>query len=588
MDVTEGGGLLQGSLLRHIAPVHGVRGASLLLAEGGQWRLAAAFGDTLADAETRGPQVFSPEGGGAVVALQAPGAGWAAHYSATAAGLDLVILLHLANLPAPDLQSQLAVIEAAVAWLLVDALKARHAAADGLTLAHDLGGQMLIGAARARSRAVLADQWIARLETAFAPKLTAVLWVDQDRPRLAAVSGGGGVDSESEPRSLLQDMAQAAIDRRAPVVFVAEAGNGAPNPTGPIAEPRIAALGAAQALALAVDDGAGVGAVVILCFAAPDPRLARAEVADTVQALLAEALAIQARAHPALIRQIRNWLVGRWVALIGKTAWKVKLAVALLAVVVLVAAVIPASLNPSFTARIEADDRQIVSAPFDGFLLKAPFQSGDSVAANDVLVQFDDSELRLKVTQTRSEIAEIDTKLQSARAQRDSATVRQLESRRAQSDIDLALLERQVEQARVVAARPLIVVGGDAWRRVGDRVRLGEPMLELAAPGSFRIRAYVDEDWIASLTPGLHATALLAAYPGRPFAMTVAGIGSDPTYQNGQNAFPVLLQFDRQPDLPVLDGMRGIVRVDLGRQSLLQVYTRGLQRWVARTLWQWL
>ena len=65
------------------------------------------------------------------------------------------------------------------------------------------------------------------------------------------------------------------------------------------------------------------------------------------------------------------------------------------------------------------------------------------------------------------------------------------------------------------------------------------------------------------------------------------GIGRDAAMVNGEYAFPVLLELTPPPDLSVLDGMRGVVRLDLGQGSLLYVYTHGLRRWVDRTLWRW-
>jgi hypothetical protein len=118
-------------------------------------------------------------------------------------------------------------------------------------------------------------------------------------------------------------------------------------------------------------------------------------------------------------------------------------------------------------------------------------------------------------------------------------------------------------------------------------VRLGEPLLELAAPGSFRVLAFIDEDWVSDLAPGSRGELLLTAYPTTPLALELVSITADPQMREGANTFPAWMAFADLPDLALLDGMRGVVRIDGGPTSLLGAYTRGVTRWLRRTLWRW-
>lgn len=573
--------LVARALAQHFAPLKGVRGAAALVNDNGQWAEVARFGDTLPDRHEAAVRAFGPEGGGSVEPL--PTGGWAATYMARASGLDLVLVLNIAALGPAELKMLLDTVELRAGWLMVAALRARDSGDADRSLAAEVGAQLLLGAARARDRGALADLWVARLETVYRPALAAILWVGADQPRLAVVSGGGSVSGHSDRRRQLQDMARHAVEARVPVLLAADAAMA----QGLTVDAALRDFDAASAWIIPVEDGREVVAVAVICLPGPPAQAPGPALADQVAAILSESLTVHTRAHPRPLRRLGNWLTAGFVALFGKTLWKLKLATLLFALVLLVAALVPSSQRPAFTARVEAEDRMIMSAPFDGFLSGAPFQPGDSVGAGETLVSLDDSDIRLQLTQRRSELAETETQLQAARAQRDSARVRQLETRRDQGLIAVSLLERQLERATLRVDRPVLVVGGDAWRRVGDRVRLGEPLLEVASPDRFQLRAFVGEDWISSLAEGTSGSVVLTAFPDRPIPVTLSVVGRDPAMTNGEYAFPVLLDLAAPSDLAVLDGMRGVVRLDLGEGSLLYVYTYGLRRWFDRTLWRW-
>jgi multidrug resistance efflux pump len=350
---------------------------------------------------------------------------------------------------------------------------------------------------------------------------------------------------------------------------------------------RVERIGARRALLLPVFEGERAAAVVALLYTGETGPDLGGEGGEVLADTLGEALAIQQRAHPGLLRRLGNWAAGLAMAVVGRTAWRLKVVAALLAAGLVVAAMVPSGHRPGFSARVEAAERRVVSAPFDGFIAEAPHQLGDAIAAGDLVVAMEDADLRLRLEETRSELAEISAELQAARAQRDQAQVRLLEARRAQAEVRRDLIARQLELSRFRARRDAVVVGGDAWRRLGDRVRLGEPLLELAEAESFRVRAFVDEDWVADVPADATGEVLLTAYPERPIPVRLAQVGSDPVDRDGVNTFPVRFEFAEPPDMRVLDGMRGIVRVDVGERSVLAAYSRGAVRWIKRTLWRW-
>lgn len=594
--------LLHRAVLRHLADVKGLRGVQVFVGQRGDWTEATRRGDIAPDLHRRVLAAFDPAAGGAVEALEAPQGGWLATYMMGGPGVDLVVILTLAALDPAALQSRLSSIEAKIGWLMVAAVTDRREGLEGRSLGGEIGARILLDAAAARTRRMLADQWIARLERVWSPDLVAVLWVSGGSASLAAVSGGGLIERPSDARGDLEALARAAVANRAPILVADNSASG-PHPADAEAPPgadaalagRLRAealaclerLGAHAAAVLPVYERQDAVAVVAVLFEGDAPAAAtRPEAAEVVATFLGESAAIQRRAHPRPLRRLWTWVGDGARAVFGRTAWKLKAALALLAGAIAVAAAVPSQLQPTFTARVEAVDRRIVSAPYDGFLAAADFQPGDRIPAGAMLVAMEDSDLRLRLAQVRAEAAAVEAELQTARARRDTAQVRLLEARRAQAGAQRDLLDRQIALSRFTAPSPAIVVGGDAWQRVGDRVRLGEPLLELAAADSFRVLAFVDEDWIAALSSAAAGTLLLTAYPQRPVPVVLAGIGADPAQVDGANAFPVWFEIAVPVEMDILDGMRGVLRVDVGERSALEAYSRGLRRWAARVLWR--
>jgi hypothetical protein len=80
---------------------------------------------------------------------------------------------------------------------------------------------------------------------------------------------------------------------------------------------------------------------------------------------------------------------------------------------------------------------------------------------------------------------------------------------------------------------------------------------------------------------------LLTAFPNVTVDVTLSNITADPQMRDGINTFSAWMDFAQMPDVVLLDGMRGIVRIDGGRTTMLASYTRGVMRWARRTIWRW-
>lgn len=57
--------------------------------------------------------------------------------------------------------------------------------------------------------------------------------------------------------------------------------------------------------------------------------------------------------------------------------------------------------------------------------------------------------------------------------------------------------------------------------------------------------------------------------------------------REGRTVFVAWIEPSETGGKDLLDGMRGIVRLDAPAASMLAAYTRGPRLWLRRTLWKW-
>jgi len=586
---------LRRTLARRLSDVEALLGAQVFLRRGRDWVEGARLGTVRPDEAEEILSGFNPERKGAVRALSEPPGRWRLVWMHSGGGLDICLVLILGDVPGERLQVLLPQIEIRAGWIVAAAHAEGVERTADVALGTEMTAALLLDAARASTQRQLADQWIARIEQALRPDLVAVTWNHGDAPKLAALSGGGLIERPSLERSTLELIATAAIRLNRPLVAAAAPDDpdteGDPRATDPqrdamrevLAQARV--LGCAQAMALPLSTGDRVDAVIVALWR--EGRVPRPEAADLIAQVLTESLRVQRRAHPSILRRFGSWVSGFGRLVFGRTAWKAKLGVAIAVVGLAVMALLPSAYRPSFEARVEFGDRRILAAPFDGFLAEAPFRLGDLAPDEAVLVALLETDLTLQRAEAEAESARIETEAATARAQRNSAEVRTLEARAAQIVARLALLDAQIAAASTVADGPRLVVGGDAWRRVGARVRLGEPLLETASPDTVRVLAFIDEDWIGELAPGAAGTLLLASDPDAPIPVHLSEITSESLDREGRTVLVAWIDPSETGGKDLLDGMRGIVRLDAPTASMLAAYTRGPRLWLRRTLWKW-
>jgi len=272
-------------------------------------------------------------------------------------------------------------------------------------------------------------------------------------------------------------------------------------------------------------------------------------------------------------------------ALVGPThTWAKIAAIAILGVVLfLVFAKGNYRVEASFL--LEGTERQIVPAPFDGYIKAVEVEVGDTITAGETsLAQLDTVELRLRLAEAKSEKAGY--LKQMAAAMRDGETsqaqIAQANADKVQAQIDL--LDHMIEQARIISPLSGTLVEGDLKRRIGAPVKTGDVLFEVTPLDSLRATLHVAEDQVVDVKVGQEGRLATASYPAERIRFEVERINPMAEVVKQKNVFKVRVRLlDVHPWMR--PGMEGVAKIDIDKRPYAWIWTRKIVNWVRMKLW---
>ncbi len=330
------------------------------------------------------------------------------------------------------------------------------------------------------------------------------------------------------------------------------------------------------------------GAVVaVLVAQSPTPLPEQALLILRTSAVVAEPLLRHWRdAERGLLPHLAASLRSGWGKLRrpGHWTWKAGAAGIVLALAVLL--LMPVDDRVTANTVIEGRTRQLVTAPFEGFVAEALVRPGDRVTKGQVLLKFDERELRLEQGKLRGDREQAAAKLRQAMAEREASAVAlaSAELQAAQGQLDL--VEAKLARAQLSAPMDGLIVSGDWVQQIGAPVELGRELFEIAASDGYRVVLHVPERDIARVAAGQPGVLRLAGQPQTGFDFKLSRVTATASVQDGANGFRVEAAWGG--DAPALSpGMQGVAKVTVGRANLLSVWTRSSLDWLRMKLWTW-
>lgn len=235
-------------------------------------------------------------------------------------------------------------------------------------------------------------------------------------------------------------------------------------------------------------------------------------------------------------------------------------------------------------AVVEGERELAVTAPFEAYIESAAVKAGAVVRSGDLLAQMDTRDLRLEAARWQSEGAQHERRYIDALARRDRAAAGVARAAMDESQAQLALVEQRLARAAVRAEMDGRVIAGDLSQQLGVPVKQGQLLFRLAPLDGYRVVLKVDERDIREVAVGQVGTLVLAGATEQRLPVVVQHIAA-PEAAEGQNRFRVEAALQQAPaGLVLRPGMEGVGKIEVGRASLIGVWTRPALQW-ARLAW---
>ena len=268
----------------------------------------------------------------------------------------------------------------------------------------------------------------------------------------------------------------------------------------------------------------------------------------------------------------------------GELVWKAGAGGVVLASVVLLLWPVPDRVSASTV--IEGQVRQVITAPFDGFIGKVMVRPGERVTVGQVLARLDGRDLRLEQSRIRSERDQAAGKLRQAMAERDSPALALAQAEVQRAEAQLALVDNKLFRTDLIAPVDGLLVSGDWVQQVGGPVETGKAMFEIAAGEGYRVVLHVPDRDIARVQNGQVGSLRLTSQPQQAHAFRVNAVTATASVVDGINGFRVEAEWQGAVP-PLSPGMQGIGKVEVGTSNLLNVWTRSTLDWLRLKLWAW-
>ncbi|MCP4711371.1 MAG: HlyD family efflux transporter periplasmic adaptor subunit [Planctomycetes bacterium] len=236
---------------------------------------------------------------------------------------------------------------------------------------------------------------------------------------------------------------------------------------------------------------------------------------------------------------------------------------------------------------VEATEKQIIAAPFDGFIKAVNVEIGDAVVGDEtVLAELDTSELLLMLAASKAEKFSVTTEYNDALSRNMSAEASIAQAKIDKADAQINLLTYQIEQAGISSPLSGTVVVGDLKRQIGAPYKTGDILFEVTPLESLRAELLIPEDQIADVALEQEGYLATASFPADRIRFLVERIEPIAEVAEQRNVFRVRAQMELGEEHGWMrPGMEGVAKVHAGKRRYAWIWTRKVVNWVRMKLW---
>lgn len=267
--------------------------------------------------------------------------------------------------------------------------------------------------------------------------------------------------------------------------------------------------------------------------------------------------------------------------------WLLRGAIGIVAVAAVIWLSLPTPLLVTGEATLTSTNQRSVVATRDGILSEVRVEPGQPIHAGDVLAEFDTRELRLRHNRIEAQLAQAQSRKQSATAAFKAAEIRVVDAEIEALEAERDLVDLLLEQSVVVATEDAIILSGDMAERVGSALRKGEAMFQLAPLEGYSVSIDVQQQDVINVRTGQTGTLKLTAMPFDEFAVEVSRVS--PAAADASQSGVFNIRADLRATNPAFrPGMKGVVHIESGDTIRVWALTRDLVFWLRMLAWRWI
>ncbi len=240
--------------------------------------------------------------------------------------------------------------------------------------------------------------------------------------------------------------------------------------------------------------------------------------------------------------------------------------------------------NISGSCQLEPSLRRIYSAPFSAVIEAAPVRPGDLVKKGDVILRFEQEDLRMQLREISAKLVSTEKQMASELAEGKVADYAESVALRQAYLAEKQLIERHLAQTVVKSGQNGIVLEGDLKQDIGRPVQMGTQLIIVAPLEQLLLEMYVAQDDVAYIKPEQEGEFTTKAVPGKSIPFTVTKVRPSPVVYQGESMF-VAEALVSNPSGALRTGMEGAARVTVGRRNVTWIATRKILNWLRLKLW---
>ena len=224
---------------------------------------------------------------------------------------------------------------------------------------------------------------------------------------------------------------------------------------------------------------------------------------------------------------------------------------------------IPWPLRVSTDATVISADRRVVSAIGGGVIEKVYVHEGDTVTAEQILAQLDDSEDRVKLAQSEEALSQSRHELADSEFRNDPSAAGQatIQTNLHQAEVDLET--QRVADSVLRAPIAGVIVTPKIEDKTGTFLHAGDAFAEIVAQDRMAIELSVPETDLGLVKTGAATALKLNAFPTVTFHGAVDRLGASTHGEAGDQYFLVRSTFENT-GVRARSGMVGRARVSAG------------------------